>query len=110
MTNSAECVIKKVDYRVPCSLRPSIIWVELSEEQIAKQCRREYNHLYNDSVQKSWIPILEVMRQFTKHRIQVLPRQFPFRPSAAKTIHCGKVNIRTLVVDLPSTYALCSTE
>ena len=103
MTNGAECVIKKIDYRVPCSSRPSIIWVEFSEEHVAKQYRREYNHLYNDSVQKSWIPILEVTRQFTKHRIQVLRRQFLLRPSATKTIHrCQGDTLNEAVADLPS--------
>ena len=34
MTNGAECIIKKVDYRVPRSLRPSIIWVLFQEEHI----------------------------------------------------------------------------
>ena len=31
MTNGAECIIKKIDYRVPGSLRPSIIWVLFQE-------------------------------------------------------------------------------
>ena len=34
MTNGAECVIKKVDNRVPGSSRPSIIWVLFQEEHI----------------------------------------------------------------------------
>ena len=31
MTNGAECIIKKIDYRVPGSSRPSIIWVLFQE-------------------------------------------------------------------------------
>jgi hypothetical protein len=47
-----------------------------------------------------WVPILEVKRQFTKNKIQVLRRQFPLRPSAAKTIH--RCQGDEAVVDLPS--------
>ena len=36
MTNGAECIIKKVHYRVLGSLRPSIIWVLFQEEHIKK--------------------------------------------------------------------------
>jgi hypothetical protein len=49
-----------------------------------------------------WVPILEVKRQFTKNKIQVLRRQFPLRPSAAKTIHrCQGDTLNEAVVDLP---------
>ena len=87
MTNGAECIIKKVDYRVPGSTRPSIIWVLFQEEHIGKDCRKECSHLYNQSIDRHWVPILEVTRQFRRHQMQVLCRQFPLRPSAAKTIH-----------------------
>ena len=87
MTNGAECIIKKVDCRVLGSLRPSIIWVLFQEEHIGKDYRKEYSHLYNQSIDRHWVPILEVTRQFRRHQMQVLHRQFPLRPSAAKTIH-----------------------
>ena len=103
MTNGAECVIKKVDYRVPGSLRPSIIWVLFQEEHIGKDYRKEYSHLYNQSIDRHWVPILEVTRQFRRHQMQVLRRQFPLRPSAAKTIHrCQGDTLNEAVVDLPS--------
>ena len=102
MTNGAECIIKKVDYRVPGSSRPSIIWV-LFQEYIGKDYRKEYSHLYNQSIDKNWVPILEVTRQFRRHQMQVLRRQFPLRPSAAKTIHrCQGDTLNEAVVDLPS--------
>jgi endonuclease/exonuclease/phosphatase (EEP) superfamily protein YafD len=103
MTNGAECVIKKVDYRLPGSSRPSIIWVSFQEEHIGNNYRKEYAHLYNKSIERHWIPILEVTRQFRKHQMQVLRRQFPLRPSAAKTIHrCQGDTLTEAVVDLPS--------
>ena len=103
MTNGAECIIKKIDYRVPGSTRPSIIWVLFQEEHIGKDYRKEYSHLYNQSIDRHWVPILEVTRQFRRHQMQVLCRQFPLRPSAAKTIHrCQGDTLNEAVVDLPS--------
>ena len=84
MTNGAECIIKKVDYRVPGSTRPSIIWVLFQEEHIGKDYHKEYSHIYNQNIDRHWVPILEVTRQFRRHQMQVLRRQFPLRPSAAK--------------------------
>ena len=99
MTNGAE----KIDCRVPGSLRPSIIWVLFQEQHIGSVYRRQYSHLYNTNVEKSWVPILEVTRQVRKHQVQVLHRQFPLRPSAAKTIHrCQGDTLDEAVVDLPS--------
>ena len=40
MTNGADCIIKKVDYRVPGSTRPSIIWVLFQEEHVGKDYRK----------------------------------------------------------------------
>lgn len=36
MTNGAECVIEKIDYRVRDSTRPSIIWVSFPEASIGQ--------------------------------------------------------------------------
>ena len=52
MTNGAECIIKKVDYRVPGSLRPSISWALFQEEHIGKDYRKEYSHLYNQTIDR----------------------------------------------------------
>ena len=103
MTNGAECIIKKVDYRVPGSTRPSIIWVLFQEEHIGKDYRKEYSYLYNQNIDRHWVPILEVTRQFRRHQMQVLRRQFSLRPSAAKTIHrCQGDTLDEAVVRLPS--------
>ncbi len=103
MTNGAECIIKKIDYRVPGSSRPSIIWVLFQEERIGKDYRKEYSHLYNQTIDRHWVLILGVTRQFRRHQMQFLRRQFPLRPSAAKTIHrCQGDTLNEAVLDLPS--------
>ena len=84
MTNGAECIITKIDYRVPGSSRPSIIWVLFQEEHIGKDYCKECSHIYNQTPDRHWVPILEVTRQFRRHQTQVLCRQFPLRPSQLK--------------------------
>ncbi len=93
-------ITKKIDHQVPGSSRPSIIWVLFQEEHIGKDYRKEYSHLYNQTIDRHWVPILEVTRQF---RMQVLCRQFPLRPSAAFAIHrCQGDTLNEAVLDLPS--------
>jgi len=90
LTNGAECVIENIDYRVDNSNRPSIIWVSVARTDIGKKQRTENAHLYKAKINKNWTPILEVTRQFRvtkKSQVQILRRQFPLRPAAAKTIH-----------------------
>jgi len=40
MTNGAECIIQKIDYRVENSTRPSIIWISFSEHRLSLLRRR----------------------------------------------------------------------
>ena len=98
--------LKKIDYRVADSTGPSIIWVIFQDTNIGRHWKREYSHLYNEHVQSTWTPILEITRQFRlykRNQVQVLRRQFPLRPAAAKTIHrCQGDTLEEAVVDLPA--------
>ena len=90
LTNGAECVIEYIDYRVENSTRPSSIWVSFPHPDIGRNHRRENAHLYKATINRNWTPVLEVTRQFRvnkKSQVQILRRQFPLRPAAAKTIH-----------------------
>ena len=106
LTNGAECVIENIDYRVDNSNRPSIIWVSFPHPDIGRMQRRENAHLYKTDINKNWTPILEVTRQFRinkKSKVQILRRQFPLRPAAAKTIHrCQGGTLDEAVVDFPA--------
>ena len=106
LTNGTECVIENIDYRVDNSSRPSIIWVSFPHPDIGRKKRRENTHLYKTDINKNWIPILEVTRQFRINKtsqIQILRRQFPPRPAAAKTIYrCQGDTLDEAVVDFPA--------
>ena len=105
LTNGAEFVIKQIDHRVENSTRPSIIWVSFPHTDIGINQRRQNAHLYNRNMNVNWTPILEITRQFRinrKGQVQILRRQFPLRPAAAKTIHhCHGDTLDEAVVDFP---------
>ena len=106
LTNGAECIIESIDYRVENSTRPSIIWVSFPQPDIGRNQRRENIHLYTAMIKRNWTPVLEVTRQFQvckKSQVQILRRQFPLRPAAAKTIHrCQGDTLEEAVVDFPN--------
>ena len=94
MTNGAECVIEKIDYRVENSARPSIIWVSFPQASIGQNHRNEFAHLFAKNMDKTWTPILEITRQFKiskRHQCQILYGQLQLRLSiVAKVIHLMK--------------------
>lgn len=106
LTNGAECIVENIDYRVENSTRPSIIWVSFPYLEIGKKWCKEHAHLYNTGINKNWTPILEVTKQFQinkKSKVQILRRQFPLRPAAAKTIHhCQGDTLDEAVVNFPT--------
>jgi len=106
MTNGAEYTVEKIDYRVPDSTTPSTTWVMFKDPNIGHYWRREYLHLYNVQIQSTWTPMVEITRQvrlYKRNQVQVLRRQFPLRPAAAKTIHCCQGDtLDAAVVDLPA--------
>ena len=90
MTNGAECLIEKIDYRVKDSTRPSIIWVSFPQASIGQNQRNQFAHLFTKNMDRTWTPILEITRQFKiskRHQCQILRRQYALRPAAAKTIY-----------------------
>ena len=90
MTNGAECVVEEIDYSVENSTRPSIIWVSFPQASIGQNDRNELAQLFTKNINTTWTPILEITRQFKiskRHQCQILRRQYPLRPAAAKTFH-----------------------
>ncbi|KAL9977890.1 hypothetical protein ACROYT_G015348 [Oculina patagonica] len=106
MTNGAEFILKKIDYRISSSVRPSILWVLFQESNVGQNWRARYVHLYNNSIDKNWTPLLEITRHFTINKrtvAQVMRRQFPLRAAAGKTIHrCQGDTLNEIVIEFPA--------
>ena len=67
-----------------------IVWVQFDHTDVGAKTRQENRHLYVSGIQPTWTPIKPVTTQFAVGRnraVQVVRKQFPLRPAAAKTIH-----------------------
>ena len=100
LTNGASNVAKLVQLHQPD--KPSgIIWVEFDYEDVGRKTRHENRHLYVQGIQPTWTPIKPVTTQFyvgkTKSA-QVVRKQFPLCPAAAKTVHRSKGDTQTEIV------------
>lgn len=88
LTNGASNVIQLVQLNVP--KKPSgVIWVQFDNEDVGKKTRQENRHLYVQGIQVTWTPIKPITTQFTVGRnksAQVVRKQFPLRPAAAKPV------------------------
>lgn len=82
--------------------RPSgIIWVQFDHADVGQKTKHDNRHLYVPSIELTWTPIKPVTAVFRVGRnqgIQVFRKQFPLRPSAAKTIHGSQGDTETRVV------------
>ena len=89
MTNGASNVVMMVQLNQKD--KPSgIIRVQFDDTDIGQKTRRENRHLYVRGIQSTWTPIKPITTNFAVSRnrtAQVVRKQFPLRPSAAKTIH-----------------------
>jgi DNA replication protein DnaC len=89
MTNGAGTVIKKIQLNQKD--KPSgIIWVQFDHDDVGEKTRHENKHLYAQGIESTWTPIKPITTQFAvgkNQTAQVVRKQFPLRPAAAKTIH-----------------------
>ena len=71
--------------------KPSgIIWVQFDHSDVGEKTRHENRNLYVPGIDLTWTPIKPITTQFAVGRnqaAQVVRKQFPLRPAAAKTIH-----------------------
>lgn len=100
MTNGASNIIRKM--QLHDRNRPSgIIWVQFDHTDVGKKTRRDNRHLYVEGIECTWTPTKPVTAQFAvvKNRTaQVVTKQFPLRPAAAKTIHRSQGDTETNIV------------
>ena len=100
MTNGAGNVIKLV--QVHQQDKPSgIVWVQFDHSDVGQKTRNENRHLYLQGIEHTWTPIKPVTTQFAVGKnktAQVVRKQFPLRPAAAKTIHRSQGDTETKIV------------
>ena len=89
MTNGAGNIVKKIQLNQRD--KPSqIIWVQFDHADVGQKTRHENRQLYVQGIERTWTPIKPITTQFAVGRnrtAQVVRKQFPLRPAAAKTIH-----------------------
>ena len=100
MTNGAGNVIKLVQLHQQD--KPSgIVWVQFDHSDVGQKTRNENRHLYLQGIEHTWTPIKPVTTQFAVGKnktAQVVRKQFPLRPAAAKTIHRSQGDTETKIV------------
>ena len=109
MTNGAGNVVKKVQLHQKD--KPSgIIWVLFDHADVGEKTRYDNKHLYVQGIQSTWTPIKPITTQFAVGRnrtAQVVRKQFPLRPAAAKTIHRSQGDTESrIVVNFDTTRAI----
>ena len=82
--------------------KPSgIVSVEFDHPHVGEKTRYDNKNLYVSGIQPTWTPIKPVTAQFAVGRnqsVQVLRKQFPLQPAAAKTIHRSQGDTETKIV------------
>lgn len=100
MTNGAANIIRRI--QLHDRNRPSgIIWVEFDHGHVGEKTRHDYKHLFVQGIKRTWTPIKPFTAQFAVGRnraAQVVRKQFPLRPAAAKTIHRSQGDTETRIV------------
>ena len=100
LTNGAANVIKLI--QVHQTDRPSgIIWVQCDHSDVGERTRHDNRQLYVQGIESTWTPIKPITTQFAVGRnrtVQVVRKQFPLRPAAAKTIHRSQGDTENRIV------------
>ena len=64
--------------------------MKFDHSHVGQMTRNENSHMYTANIDRSWTPIRSVTVAFCVGKCtssKIVRRQFPLRPSAAKTIH-----------------------
>ena len=100
LTNGASNVIKHI--HLTNDNKPSgLVWVQFNCDDVRKKTRQENRNLYTEGIPNSWTPIKPVTTQFAVGKTksaQVVKKQFPLRPSSAKTVHRSQGDTQSQIV------------
>ena len=109
MTNGAANVIKLIQVHQTDRLS-GIIWVQFDHSDVGEKTRPDNTQFYVQGIEPTWTPIKPITTQFAVGRnrtVQVVRKQFPLRPAAAKTIHRSQGDTENrIVVNLDTRLAI----
>ena len=75
--------------------------MQFDHAHVGEKTRHDNRQLYVQDIEPTWTPIKPVTTQFAVGRnrtVQVVRKQFPLRPAAAKTIHRSHGDTETRIV------------
>ena len=85
LTNGTPCIAKKYQVRIAIKTKErEIVWVDPQDPRVGKMRRQKYAHLYNSDIPKHWLPVLKETVNCSKWFF--IRKQFPLRPSKARTV------------------------
>ena len=84
------------------SKHSGIVWVQFDHSDFGKKTRHENRHQYTQGIDhRAWTPVKPVTIQFfvgKNKATQVVRKQFPLCPAAAKTVHRSQGDTETKIV------------
>ena len=107
LMNGATCQVKKL----PASsgqLLSDVVWVYFPESSIGAKLRQSNRNLYKNGIDSTWTPIRAHVDKHTPNggKYVISRKQFPLRPSHAKTIHRAQgESLDEAVIDLSGAFA-----
>ena len=108
LTNGATGVVKKIDFRMEGTNRPSIIWVLFDDPRVGRTTREKYRKLYNSSIHTDWTPVFDVQRTFILNYKTYQRIQFPLTPASGKSVWKAEgATVDRVVVDLSQEKGIC---
>ena len=109
LTNGAANVIKLIQVHQTDRLS-GIIWVQFDHSDVGDKTRPDNTQFYVQGIEPTWTPMKPITTQFAVGRnrtVQVVRKQFPLRPAAAKTIHRSQGDTENrIVVNLDTRLAI----
>ena len=86
------------------------VWIQFDDSSTGKILRHSTKKLHYD-IHSTWTPITRIARQFRIGRTknaEIMRKQFPLRPAAAKTVHrCQGDTLQEVVVDMSGSRSQC---
>ncbi|KAJ8048374.1 ATP-dependent DNA helicase PIF1 [Holothuria leucospilota] len=109
LINGASGVVKYIDSTQ--GQQVDIVWVQFDDHKIGEILRDSRKELLHSRIYRMWTPVTRVARQFRIGRYknaEILRKQFPLRPAAAKTVHrCQGDTLKEVAIDMSGRAVQC---